>query len=62
MEKQSDGLIDREFACIDVRVKGNKLHAQIDGDDFEDFNDQLSEENGKCIGKAGASSSSPIEQ
>ena len=39
MEKQSEGLIDREFERIDVRVKGNKLQAQVDGDDFVDFSD-----------------------
>ena len=46
MEKQSEGLVDREFERIDVKVKGNKVYAEIDGDDFVDFNDQLSEQNG----------------
>jgi hypothetical protein len=39
MEKQSEGLINQNIDIIDVRVKGNKLHAQIDDDDFGDFND-----------------------
>jgi len=39
MEKQSEGLVDREFERIDVKVKGNKVYAEIDGDDFVDFND-----------------------
>ena len=41
MDRQSEGISNQKFDIIDVRVKGNKLHAQIDDEDFPFINDDL---------------------
>jgi len=41
VDRQSEGIGNQKFAIIDVGVKGNKLHAQIDDEDFPFINDDL---------------------
>ena len=41
VDRQSEGILGPQFATIDVGVKGNKLHAQIDDEDFPFINDDL---------------------
>ena len=41
VDRQSEGIGDQKFAIIDVGVKGNKLHAQIDSDDLPFISDDL---------------------